>query len=84
MTRSELLRQIEGLLEVPRAEGALTGDEVCSDLEGWDSLAVLSFLSLLDRELRVVVPPARVYACRRVNDLVELVADRLTASATHP
>jgi acyl carrier protein len=79
MNRSELLRKIEGLLEVPREEGALTGEEICSDLEGWDSLAVLSFISILDKDLQVVVPAARIYACRRVNDLVELVADRLTA-----
>jgi acyl carrier protein len=79
MTRTEFLRKFESLLEVPPEAGSLAGTELCADIEGWDSLAMLSFIALLDKEFGIKVPPAKIPQCQTVNDLVDLVGDRLSA-----
>ncbi len=78
MSRTEFLREFESMLEVPPEPGSLTGAEPCADLEGWDSLAMLSFIALLDKEFEIKVPPAKISECQTVNDLVDLVGVRLS------
>jgi acyl carrier protein len=77
MTRSEFLRKFEGLLEIPPEPGSLTGAEPCADIEGWDSLAMLSYIAMLDKDFGLKVAPQKVFKCQTVNDLVDLVAERL-------
>jgi acyl carrier protein len=78
MSRADFLRRIVDILEVPPASGTLTGAEACADVEGWDSLAMLSFIALLDKEFGVKVAPVKIAQCETVNDLVDLVGDRLS------
>ncbi len=75
MTRSDFLRKFETVLDRPPAT-PLSGSETCADL-GWDSLAVLTYIAMVHRELGVTLAPEKIYACQTVSDLVELVADRL-------
>jgi acyl carrier protein len=75
MTRSEFLRKFEAILDPP-PESPLSGSELFADL-AWDSLTVLSFMALVNKEFRVTLPPEKVFACQKVNDLMDLVADRL-------
>lgn len=70
MTRDELLLEIGRLLE---ADSALTGPEELSSLASWDSLAVLSFIAMADDKAGVILPPNKISACKRVDDLVALV-----------
>jgi len=37
----------------------------------------VSFIALIDEHLEYTVPPKRLAACKTVDDLVSLVADRL-------
>lgn len=76
MTRSEFLNHLEAMLETD--PGSLTGGEACADLDNWDSLAVLSYMALLDREFKLKVPWEQVQTCRTVDDLVALAGDRVT------
>lgn len=76
MTKAEFLNHLEELLEAER--GTLTGGEACADLDNWDSLAVLSYMALLDREFKLKVPWEQVQKCRTVDDLVALAGDRVT------
>lgn len=77
MTRQQLLRQIEAIINVD--EATLTGAEVLEDLPDWDSLAILSIISLFDKDFGVVVRPATVYECRTVDAVMDLVGDRLSS-----
>lgn len=77
MTRQTLLRQIEVIVNVD--EGTLTGAEALEDLPDWDSLAILSIISLFDKEFGLLVRPETVYECGTIDSVMDLVGDRLTA-----
>lgn len=76
MSRDELLRKIETLAN--RDPNSLSGPELLEDLDEWDSLAVLSVISLFDKELKVVVPASKVNEARTIDDVINLVGDRLS------
>ena len=75
MTKAEFLRKIE--FDIGAAEGTVEGSHVLQDLDGWDSLAVMSTLAMLDKQFGVKVPAAAVYQCRTVDDLAALAGDRV-------
>jgi acyl carrier protein len=76
MTRRELLSRIETIVNA--GEGTLTGSEPLEELPEWDSLSVLSVISLYDKEFGVVVKPTTVYECQTVGSVMDLIGDRLT------
>ncbi|MBZ5679967.1 MAG: acyl carrier protein [Acidobacteriia bacterium] len=73
MTRGEILRSLDELLEKDR--GTLQGSEQLEAV-GWDSLSTISFMALAD-ELGCVVNPSAIDSCVTVNDVVALVATQL-------
>jgi len=77
MNRREFLLCLDEMLELDA--GTLTGGEALEQLEMWDSLAVISFIALVDERLGIVVQGERLAQAKSVNDLIELVADRLAA-----
>jgi acyl carrier protein len=72
MQREAFLAKLAGLLEMP--SGSLTGDERLEDLESWDSLAIMSFIALVDEHYGTAVAPKQIVACATVNDLATLAA----------
>lgn len=75
MTKAELIRNLENIFEAD--EGTLDSSDVLSSLDGWGSLAVLSFIALVDKKLGVRLEAQQVYRCRTVEDLCMLAGDRL-------
>jgi acyl carrier protein len=75
MSRFDFLRNLDGLLNVP--SGTLQGNEPLETLSGWDSLAIVGFLALMDKEFGVNVSTKQLGQCRNVNDLTLLAGDRL-------
>jgi len=75
MTKTEFYSELESMLELEA--GTLKGTESLSELEGWDSMAVLSFIALADSKLGVVASPAALASCRTVPDLVNLFPGRI-------
>ena len=51
MDRKEFLLALDEMLELD--PGTLTGDETLESLEAWDSLAVISFIALVDEKTGV-------------------------------
>jgi acyl carrier protein len=70
MTRDEFLVALSELLET---DSPLTGSEELSGLGSWDSLAVISFMAMVDDKWGVTLAPNDIYACKKVDDLVALV-----------
>lgn len=70
MTRAEFLAELDEMLELDA--GTLTGDETLEYLEGWDSLAVISFIALVDEKLNLVVEGERLSRAKTVADLLEI------------
>jgi acyl carrier protein len=78
MTRNEVLLKFQNSLEEPPESGTLKGDELCADLEGWNSLAVLSFIAAVNKNYGLTLQPAKLFNCRTVNDVVDLVINSAT------
>ena len=52
-------------------------ETVLADTKEWDSLGVVEFQSLVDEELEIQVPPPQITACQKVQELIDLVAEKL-------
>jgi len=76
MTRDEFLRALEEVLQID--SGTLQLGLVLADVPEWDSLGIVDFQGLVDESLGKNVPPERINACNSVDDLLALVADKLT------
>jgi len=76
MSSNELLRRIEEIANMD--PDALHGPEPLEDLADWDSLAVLSVISMFDKEFGLVVPADRLHECRTVDDVIALAGGKLT------
>ncbi|MFH0907923.1 MAG: phosphopantetheine-binding protein [bacterium] len=71
MTRDEMLRELERILEKP--PGTFKGAERLADISNWDSLAILTFITAADRLCSVRLKAEQILACATVNDLLALV-----------
>ena len=77
MNKTELLSALDDILELDA--GTIHGGERLEDLENWDSLAVLSFIALVDEDLDIILDGDALAAAETVSDLVALVAVKLAA-----
>jgi acyl carrier protein len=70
MDRSAFLRALDDMLELD--PGTLTPETRLEDLEGWDSLAVISFIALVDEQCGHVVSGDALLKAATVADLLAL------------
>jgi acyl carrier protein len=77
MQAEAFLREIELALELPT--GSLKGDEQLADIPEWDSLAVISFIALVDEKLGLAVEGEALANAQTVADLLALVHEKLAA-----
>jgi len=68
MNTAEFLLALDEMLELD--PGTLTGAEALEDLETWDSLAVISFIALVDEKLGLVVEGEKLVKAKTVADLL--------------
>jgi acyl carrier protein len=71
MECSQLYRALEELLEL--TPGTVTGAELVADLPGWDSMAIVGFIAMVDEMFGVIVPASRLLQCKTTAELAELV-----------
>lgn len=55
MTRAEFISEFTALLELPA--GSLTPETVMAELEGWDSVAYLTAMVMIDEQLAITITP---------------------------
>jgi acyl carrier protein len=77
MKKSDFLRAFEEALELDA--GTISGKETFQEVEWWDSMAALVFISLADEKTGVMVTGAQLQQCRGVPDLLGLLGDKLAA-----
>ena len=77
MTKVEFYAAVAEMLDCDVSE--VTGDSVLKDLPSWDSLAVLSFVAMVDSRLGVTVKGTDLVQCKTVNDLAALLPGKLGA-----
>lgn len=74
MTKVELLEEIKEALQ---RDEEISLEMKLEDIDEWDSLANISMISLYDQLFEVVVTADKLKECQTVNDLVDLVSDKL-------
>ena len=77
MTRSEFHRLLETEIGLP--PGTLKSDELLKDIPKWDSLAVLSFIALVDTQFRIQLSVEDIMASKTIADLERLLAEHLSS-----
>jgi len=75
LKQTEFLLLLDELLELE--PGTLKGSETLESLEDWNSLAVISFMALVDEHFGVSLQPRQIAGCSTIADLVGLLGDRI-------
>lgn len=70
MTRAEFLTALEEMLELDA--GTLAPDATLDSLDTWDSLAVISFIALVDEHFDRVVAGEDLAKAKTIADLLAL------------
>ena len=76
-TRQTFLALFEQILEV--APGTLKGDDVLAGMDGWDSLAVVSLIAMVDEQCGITLSPRAIAKAESVEDLIGLLGDRIAS-----
>lgn len=71
MDRRTFLALLDEVLELD--PGTLQGPERLDDLENWNSMAMVSFVALVDEHFNFAVSPRQFVNCDTVEDLLGLV-----------
>ena len=72
MNYSEFLMHIDELLEQPA--GTVRGDTRLRAIDGWDSLAIMSFMAMVDEQCQCRLKPVEIAKCETIDHLYALVA----------
>jgi acyl carrier protein len=75
LQKAEFFLLLDELLELE--PGTVKGSETLDSLEGWNSLAIISLMALMDERFGVNLQPRRIAACTTVADLVALLDDKI-------
>lgn len=75
MDKATFIGKIEAMLELD--PGSLNEGSALAEVEAWDSLAVLSYISLADETLGKVVDAKAIGTCRTVGDLLGLLGNAI-------
>lgn len=71
MTKEKKLELLEEMMDLDA--GTLTPDTVLADLDEWDSIALISFIALMDDEFDRIVKGSLVKEQKTVADLLALM-----------
>jgi acyl carrier protein len=76
MTINDFLLSLDQLLELE--PGTVKGTESLDSLESWDSLAIISFMALVDEHFGVALQARQIAESKTVGDLIGLLGERIT------
>lgn len=71
MTNEKKLEMLEEMLELDA--GTLKPETLLSDLEEWDSIAVISFIALMDDEFDKLVKGKDIKEKETIGDIMDLM-----------
>jgi acyl carrier protein len=70
LTQSEFINE---MTEICQAEpGSITMDNLLSSLTGWDSMAIIMFIAMVDEKLGLAVNVDALASCKTIGDLAGL------------
>ena len=71
MSKPEFLSELSEIMDMP--PGSLQGGEKLEELDGWTSIAMMSFIAFADEKFGKQVSPRSFVNCETVDDLGKLV-----------
>jgi len=71
MTINEKIVLLEEMMELD--EGTLTPETILADLEEWDSIAVISFIALMDEEFNKQIKGSQIKEFKVVADILAVM-----------
>ena len=71
MSKDEFIKQLTDIMDT---ETELTLETDLSEVEEWDSLSLVSFLSFCNARLRRPILPDEIKSAKNVNDLFSIVS----------
>jgi acyl carrier protein len=74
--RNEFLLLLDELLELE--PGTVKESETLENLEGWNSLAIISLMALVDEQFGMSLQPRQIAASKTVSDLMSLLGNRVS------
>jgi acyl carrier protein len=69
MSNQEKMEKLEEIMDLD--EGTLKAEDALADYEEWDSVAVLSFIALMDSEFGKEVKGAEIKTFKTVQDVLD-------------
>lgn len=71
VTGEQFIQKLEETLDIP--SGTIRETDRLDGLEGWDSIAVISVMAMIEYSYDVTVDPDAMAQCQTVGDLFRLV-----------
>ena len=78
MDEKEFFTKIEEILDSD--PGTVSGDSLVQDQQGWDSVAALSLIAMIDESYGVSLEGTEILGCPTVGELCALVWQRANAA----
>lgn len=78
MERTEFFAKVEEILDSD--PGSVSAESVVQDQEGWDSVAALSLIAMIDESYGVSLEGTEIIGCPTVGELLGLVQQRASAA----
>ncbi|MGE6487380.1 hypothetical protein [Paenisporosarcina sp. NPDC076898] len=66
MTEKEKLEMLEEMMELEK--GTLVPEIILADLEEWDSIAIISFIALMDEEFNIQIKGFQIKEFKTIED----------------
>jgi acyl carrier protein len=76
MKKVEFLEAFEEVLEAD--PDTITESQPLAGLDGWDSLAIMAFIAMVDEKFGMNIPPPEIVKAKTVGDLVVLLGDKIS------
>jgi len=71
MDKKAFFALVAEVLEIPAEP--LKGSDVLTEIGNWDSLAVITFVSMVDQTFDIIIDGEKLHAARTLDDLAALV-----------
>lgn len=76
MTTSEFLNEIDDIVRA--APGSTSMGDHLESLRGWDSMAAMIFIAMVDEKLGVSLPVGTLASCKTVGDLAKMCGRKVS------
>ena len=71
MNKEEKLKLLEEIMDTD--SGFLTGEELLSDLDSWDSMSVLGFMTEMRLRFDLIIQIDQIRAAETIDDVINLI-----------